>query len=101
MPHAHKVARYMQLLRNDPKRLSPRLKVTDKLTPEDVKLWKTRIRAFDEAVVRLGLKTAAQVNAENSAFAPCKTSRIVAWPSYAGIEGASYPDTPRKARKRS
>ena len=81
MPHAHKVARYMQLLRKDPKRPMPRLKVTDKLTPEDVRLWKTRIRAFDDAIMRLGIKTPAQIQHERDALIGGRspTSRIVEW----------------------
>ena len=83
MSHAHKVACYTRLLRANPAWTHAPLPELETLTPEDVVVWKQRIRAFDEAVIRLGIKTAAQVQRKNSAFPPPTTpSRIIKWATY-------------------
>ena len=90
MAHVHKVARYVQLLRANPARRAPQLLVNDAMTANDVRLWKQRTRAFDDALIRLKIRTPAQVTEENArASLKMKNSRIVRYADYAGFSSGS------------
>jgi hypothetical protein len=86
MAHVHKVARYVQLLRANPGRRAPQLLVNEATTAEDVRLWKQRIRAFDDASVQLKIRTPAEVTEKNTrASLDMKDSRVVKYSDYAGF----------------
>jgi hypothetical protein len=70
MAHVHKVARYVQLLRANPARKAPQLHVVEATTVDDVRLWKERIRAFDEALIQLKIRTPAEITEENTPREP-------------------------------
>jgi hypothetical protein len=90
MAHVHKVARYVQLLRANPARRAPQLHVNEATTPDDVRLWKQRIRAFDEASIQLKIRTPEEVTEENTrASLDMKNSRVVKYSDYAGFSSRS------------
>jgi hypothetical protein len=90
MAHVHQVARYVQLLRANPARRAPQLHVVEATTAEDVRLWKQRIRAFDEALIQLNIRTPAEITKENTrASLDMKESRVVKYSDYAGFSARS------------
>jgi hypothetical protein len=90
MAHNHKVARYVQLLRANPARRAPQLHVDNATKPDDVRLWKQRIRAFDDALVQLKIRTPAEITEENTrASLNMKESRVVKYSDYAGFSARS------------
>jgi hypothetical protein len=90
MAHTHKVARYVQLLRANPARRAPQLRVDDTTKADDVRLWKQRIRAFDDALIQLKIRTPAEITKENTrASLNMKESRVVKYSDYAGFSARS------------
>jgi hypothetical protein len=86
MAHTHKVARYVQLLRANPARRAPQLHVHKTTKPDDVRLWKQRVRAFDDALIQLKIRTPAEITEENTrASLNMKESRVVKYSDYAGF----------------
>jgi hypothetical protein len=67
MPHAHRTACYIKHLRADPTRSAPALRVQKETTPDDMRLWKQRSRAFDAARLALKLTTPKKLQRANSA----------------------------------
>jgi len=77
MPHAQRTACYIKHLRANPTRSAPVLRVQKETTPDDMRLWKQRSRAFDAARLALKLATPEQIQRANSTvtFSP-KLARI-------------------------
>lgn len=90
MAHVQKVARYVQLLRANPARRAPQLLVNEETTADDVRLWKQRIRAFDDALIQLKIRSPAEITEENTrASLDMKDSRVVKYSDYAGFSPRS------------
>jgi len=81
MAHAHRTARYQHLLRQNPQHPAPSL--TGRVTVANVREWKARSRAYDEARLRLGFVTATALQRANSALnLKPGTSRILTFARY-------------------
>ena len=80
MDYSDAVEHFTTELRKNPNAPRPPIRLD---TTKDFFEWKNEMRAYDAALIAVGLATAKEITRRNSIFPPQQgPARIVSWPDY-------------------